>query len=55
MVIESPEFNTSDLLDHLKSKMSAYMIPREIKFMDKFPLNTNGKTDRKILTKKFEV
>jgi lysophospholipase L1-like esterase len=42
-------------LDYLKTKMPAYMIPRQIKFMESFPLNTNGKTDRKMLTKKFET
>lgn len=49
LVIESPEFNTIPLSNYLKIKMPTYMIPQKICFTIKFPLNTNGKTDRKKL------
>jgi D-alanine--poly(phosphoribitol) ligase subunit 1 len=49
LVIESREFNTSPLSEYMKIKMPSYMIPKKICFADRFPLNTNGKTDRKKL------
>ena len=49
LVIESKEFDTKQLLEDLKTKLPQYMIPTKIKFIDNFPLNTNGKTDRKNL------
>ena len=53
MVIESDEFDTGKLTEYMKTKMPAYMIPTQFRFMDMFPLNTNGKTDRKGLKEKF--
>lgn len=53
LVIESKEFTTNDLLNYLKTKIPAYMIPTSVMFMDVFPLNINGKTDRKVLSKLF--
>lgn len=53
MVIESGEFDTKKLIEYMKTKMPAYMIPTQIRFIDMFPLNTNGKTDRKVLKEKF--
>jgi D-alanine--poly(phosphoribitol) ligase subunit 1 len=49
LVFESKEFSTAPLLDCLKQKIANYMIPKEIKFVDQFELNSNGKTDRKKL------
>ncbi len=49
LVIESKALNTLPLEDYLQTKMPAYMIPRKILFVETFPLNTNGKTDRKNL------
>lgn len=49
LVIESNEFNTEALQDYMKSQMPLYMVPKLIKFIAVFPLNTNGKTDRKEL------
>lgn len=54
LVIESKEFETNQLLDYLKTKLPIYMLPTQIKFINTFPLNTNGKTDRKNLGKLFE-
>ncbi len=53
LVLESAVFETKQLVDDLKSKLPQYMIPTQIKFVDSFPLNTNGKTDRKELKKLF--
>ncbi len=49
LVIESKVFDTKQLLDDLRTKLPQYMIPTKIQFVDSFPLNTNGKTDRKHL------
>jgi acyl-CoA synthetase (AMP-forming)/AMP-acid ligase II len=49
LVIESTELDTASLIEHMKTQLPAYMIPKRIKFIDKFLLNTNGKTDRKKL------
>jgi acyl-CoA synthetase (AMP-forming)/AMP-acid ligase II len=49
LVIESSEFNSEKLQDYMKSQMPMYMVPKLIKFIPVFPLNTNGKTDRKEL------
>ena len=35
--------------NELKKKLPSYMVPKKIKILDKFPLNTNGKIDRKKL------
>ncbi len=53
LAIESEEFDTKELLASLKTKMPTYMLPTQLKFFKKFPLNTNGKTDRKALIQKF--
>jgi D-alanine--poly(phosphoribitol) ligase subunit 1 len=49
LVIESKQLDTKLLQDYMKTKMPVYMIPRQIYFVDVFPLNVNGKTDRKEL------
>lgn len=49
LVVESDEFDSTPLLDYLKAKMPVYMIPKAVVFSKAFPLNTNGKTDRKKL------
>ena len=38
--------------EQLKDGLPAYMIPKKVVFHDAFPLNTNGKTDRKALAEK---
>lgn len=55
LVIESERFDLTALSDHMKSKMPSYMIPSQIKFMENFPLNTNGKIDRKELKTIFSL
>ncbi|HMK03575.1 MAG TPA: AMP-binding protein [Ferruginibacter sp.] len=53
MVIESGEFDTKELVGYMKSKMPGYMVPTQWRFVSSFPLNTNGKIDRKVLKEKF--
>ena len=53
LIIESDIFITTQLIEDLKVKLPQYMIPTQIKFINTFPLNTNGKTDRNTLTKLF--
>jgi len=38
-----------ELTQYLKSRMPAYMIPSEIRCLENFPLNVNGKVDRKAI------
>ncbi|WP_319502717.1 amino acid adenylation domain-containing protein [uncultured Draconibacterium sp.] len=47
IVFESPEFEISGIKQYLNSKMPSYMVPSRYSFIKQFPLNTNGKTDRK--------
>ena len=49
MIIEDKKCDTTALLDYMKLKLPAYMIPKKIAFIDVFPLNVNGKIDRKQL------
>ena len=53
LAIESDEFETKSLIDYLKTKLPFYMIPVQFRFIKEFPLNANGKTDRKALTESF--
>lgn len=49
LFIESNDFDTKPLLDYLRTKMPHYMIPAHFYFVPKFPLNSNGKTDKVVL------
>lgn len=49
LAIEAIEFGNKDLLGYLKIKMPPYMIPNQIIFLEQFPLNSNGKMDRKAI------
>jgi D-alanine--poly(phosphoribitol) ligase subunit 1 len=54
MVIESKVFDTPPLTSYLKDTLPEYMVPTRILFLSKFPLNQNGKIDRKALRSLFE-
>jgi len=47
IAIESAKFDYGGLLEYLKIKMPNYMIPSKLIFLEKFPLNSNQKIDRK--------
>ena len=36
-------------MKQLKEKLPFYMVPRNVMVLNRFPLNTNGKYDRKAL------
>jgi amino acid adenylation domain-containing protein len=42
-------FDTRSLVSQLKGKLPTYMLPRNVLFLRRFPLNANGKYDRKAL------
>lgn len=50
-IVEGKIDNMDTLIKQLKSKMPYYMIPSEIRELPVFPLNDNGKIDRKTITK----
>lgn len=49
--IEGSEVPLAELTEYLKSKMPFYMIPSEFRFIGAFPLNSNGKINRKEINK----
>jgi acyl-coenzyme A synthetase/AMP-(fatty) acid ligase len=51
LFVEDEKTDSSALSVYLKSKMPSYMIPNKIYYNKKFPLNSNGKTDRNMLKK----
>lgn len=53
LAIGAKEFDVTDMLNYMKTKMPAYMLPTQIRFIDEFPLNSNGKIDRNVLKTKF--
>jgi arthrofactin-type cyclic lipopeptide synthetase B len=48
-VIAEGELSTAVLRDHLLLSLADYMVPSAFVVLDKFPLTTNGKLDRKAL------
>jgi D-alanine--poly(phosphoribitol) ligase subunit 1 len=54
VVFETKEFDVKTVKEYLKSKMPAYMVPTQYYFLNPFPLNVNGKIDRKAITKKLK-
>ena len=44
--VSDPEADLSLLTQRAKARLPAYMAPREIRHIDTFPLNSNGKVDR---------
>jgi len=48
-VCTGDSLDTAERLDALRSRLPSYMVPRGITFVDKLPLNPNGKIDRKVL------
>ena len=53
LVVESEDCNVTELINFMKTKVPFYMIPASVKLVKEFPLNRNGKIDRKVLEKLF--
>jgi amino acid adenylation domain-containing protein len=47
--LEADNFDTTILVRQLERKLPGYMLPRNVRVLNRFPLNTNGKYDRKAL------
>jgi len=47
--LETDSFDTNGLVSQLKGKLPVYMLPRNVLVLGRFPLNANGKYDRKAL------
>ena len=47
--LEADNFDTPILVRQLERKLPGYMLPRTVRVLNRFPLNTNGKYDRKAL------
>jgi amino acid adenylation domain-containing protein len=47
--LETESFDIKVLVSQLKGKLPVYMLPRNVRVLNRFPLNTNGKYDRKAL------
>ena len=47
--LEADSFDTRALVSQLKGKLPVYMVPRNVVLLRRFPLNVNGKYDRKAL------
>lgn len=45
----STKVNIDKLYDHMKKKLTEYMIPATLMQLDAFPMNANGKVDKKAL------
>ena len=55
LAIESEEFDTTEIFEHMKSKMPDYMIPMHVRFVKEFPHSINGKINRKELKTYFNI
>jgi acyl-coenzyme A synthetase/AMP-(fatty) acid ligase len=47
--LETDSFDTMALVNQLKAKLPVYMLPHNVLVLRRFPLNANGKYDRKAL------
>ena len=49
LFLEADKFDIASLMTELKTKLPNYMVPRKIRVLPRFPLNSNGKYDRREL------
>lgn len=54
LFLQGDGFDTKLLLEKLKSRLPSYMIPRNVRLLSRFPLNSNGKVDRVALRQRLE-
>ena len=55
LAIEGKEFDSKPVIEFIKSKLPPYEVPTKVLFFERFPLNNNGKLDRKKITEKFSL
>lgn len=53
--VEGPAFDTTELKRRLAGRLPEFMIPKRFHFIDKMPLNENGKFDRLELQRRLEA
>ncbi len=53
LAIQGTEFDTAPVIDYIKEKLPLYEVPTKIMFFNPFPLNINGKLDRKKIAEEF--
>lgn len=51
IILEKEAADKEEIIAGLKTRLPSYMVPTEVHFILPFPLNVNGKTDRKALGK----
>lgn len=54
LAVHSKPLDKEIFINHIKSQLPPYEVPSKVLFFDAFPLNTNGKIDRKVIIKQFE-
>lgn len=47
--IDDPSVDTHAVVERMADRLPRYMVPKEIRVVDEFPLNVNGKIDRRAL------
>ena len=52
--LQADACDTQRLLEQLRRRLPPYMIPRHVRLLSRFPLNSNGKFDRVALLKSLE-
>jgi amino acid adenylation domain-containing protein len=52
--LQDQSTNKTDLKERVANRLPNYMVPKRFHFLTKFPLNSNGKYDRKALVKLLE-
>ena len=52
--LEAENMDTKLLRNEVKQRLPGYMVPRKIHLIKSFPLNSNGKYDRKALAEMLE-
>ena len=54
LAVHSNPIDKDIFLNYLKAQLPPYEVPSNVIFFDTFPLNINGKIDRKMIIKRFE-
>lgn len=53
LAVQGAEFDTTPVIDYIKEKLPPYEVPSKVMFIKSFPLNINGKLDRKKIAEEF--